>query len=61
MTTLEASRTETTPRKKYFGLPIDGLLIVFVGLPLAVAWLLGLLIGMLCRLGRSARQGAQQP
>ena len=38
-----------------------GLLIAFVGLPLAAAWLLGLLIGMLCRLGRSAKQGAQQP
>jgi cell division protein FtsW len=36
MTTLEAARTETTPRKKYFGLPIDGLLIVFVGALVAV-------------------------
>src|SRR6188508_1994190 len=35
MTTLEAARAET-PRKKYFGLPIDGLLIVFVGALVAV-------------------------
>jgi cell division protein FtsW len=36
MTTLEAARTETSVRKKYFGLPIDGLLIVFVGALVAV-------------------------
>ncbi len=36
MTTLEAARTETSARKKYFGLPIDGLLIVFIGALVAV-------------------------
>ena len=36
MTTLEATRSDTPARKKVFGLPIDGLLIVFVGALLAL-------------------------
>jgi hypothetical protein len=36
-----------------------GLLILFTAAPLALAWLLGLPIGLLCRLGRSATQSAR--
>ncbi len=58
--TLEVLRVKIDRPGPHSGLGY-GLLILFVGLPLASAWLLGLLIGMLFRLGRSATQEARQP
>jgi len=50
--------TKMHPPGQHSGLGV-GLFIVFTALPLALAWLLGLPIGLLCRLGRSATQSAR--
>jgi hypothetical protein len=55
--TYQIVKVRMDPPGPHSGLGV-GLMIVFVGLPLAVAWLLGLPIGLLCRLGLSDKQGA---
>ena len=51
-------KVKMNPPGPHSGLGV-GLQILFVGAPVALAWLLGLLIGMLCRLGRSATEEAR--